>query len=63
MEGKHWKTLHPQFRFISFNRSNIMHYQNNNHVLNKDDLIMLDGGCLYKQYSSDITRFWPLNGN
>jgi intermediate cleaving peptidase 55 len=23
---------------------------------------MLDGGCLYKQYSSDITRLWPING-
>lgn len=23
---------------------------------------MLDGGCLYKQYASDITRFWPIRG-
>jgi Xaa-Pro aminopeptidase len=23
---------------------------------------MLDGGCLFKQYSSDITRLWPING-
>ena len=39
-----------------------MHYHKNNQSINKDDLIMLDGGCVYKQYSSDITRFWPLNG-
>jgi len=23
---------------------------------------MLDGGCLYKQYASDMTRFWPIGG-
>ena len=23
---------------------------------------MLDGGCLYKQYASDMTRFWPIDG-
>jgi len=39
-----------------------MHYQKNNQPINKDDLIMLDGGCLFKQYSSDITRLWPING-
>ncbi|CAF1349544.1 unnamed protein product [Adineta steineri] len=43
-------------------RSNILHYQNNNQPINSDDLIMLDGGCLYKQYASDVTRFWPING-
>jgi Xaa-Pro aminopeptidase len=52
--------------FLIFNpyffRSNIIHYQKNNQPINKDDLIMLDGGCLFKQYCSDITRFWPING-
>lgn len=39
-----------------------MHYQQNNQPILGDDLIMLDGGCLFKQYSSDITRLWPING-
>ena len=47
---------------LIFNRSNTIHYQKNNQSINQDDLIMLDGGCLYKQYASDITRLWPING-
>ncbi|CAF3384454.1 unnamed protein product [Rotaria socialis] len=43
-------------------RSNVIHYQKNNQNINKDDLIMLDGGCLFKQYASDVTRLWPING-
>ncbi|CAF1028482.1 unnamed protein product [Rotaria sordida] len=43
-------------------RGNVIHYQKNNQSINKDDLIMLDGGCLFKQYSSDMTRLWPING-
>ena len=43
-------------------RSNVLHYQKNNQAINQDDAIMLDAGCLFKQYSSDITRFWPING-
>ncbi|CAF3608829.1 unnamed protein product [Rotaria sp. Silwood1] len=37
-------------------RANTIHYQKNNQSINKDGLIMLDGGCLFKQYSSDMTR-------
>ncbi|CAF3392688.1 unnamed protein product [Rotaria socialis] len=44
-------------------RSNVIHYQKNNQSINEDDLIMLDGGCLFKQYSSDITRLWPINAD
>jgi len=47
---------------LILNRSNTIHYQKNNQSIKKDDLIMLDGGCLFKQYSSDITRLWPING-
>ncbi|CAF2975117.1 unnamed protein product [Rotaria sp. Silwood2] len=43
-------------------RGNIIHYQKNNQSIDKDALIMLDGGCLFKQYSSDMTRLWPING-
>ncbi|CAF0860779.1 unnamed protein product [Adineta ricciae] len=43
-------------------RSNVLHYQKNDQPITKDDLIMLDGGCLYKQYAGDITRLWPMNG-
>ncbi|UJR10043.1 hypothetical protein I4U23_014265 [Adineta vaga] len=43
-------------------RSNILHYQKNDQSIDKDDLIMLDGGCLFKQYAGDVTRFWPMNG-
>jgi len=44
------------------NRANTLHYVNNTHILSDGDLVLMDGGCEYNGYASDITRTWPVNG-
>ncbi len=43
-------------------RANVLHYINNNKKLDKNDLVLIDAGCEYKMYASDITRTFPVNG-
>jgi Xaa-Pro aminopeptidase len=40
----------------------ILHYRENNAVLREGDLLLVDAGCEYRMYASDITRTWPVNG-
>lgn len=40
----------------------IMHYTDNNAVLQDGDLLLIDAGCEIDQYASDITRTFPVNG-
>ncbi|MCE3238724.1 MAG: pepP [Gammaproteobacteria bacterium] len=40
----------------------ILHYTNNNHVIAKDSLVLVDAGCEYQYYASDVTRTFPANG-
>jgi Xaa-Pro aminopeptidase len=40
----------------------ILHYNENNMVLNNGDLLLIDAGCEYEYYASDITRTFPVNG-
>ena len=40
----------------------VLHYIDNNQDLNKSDLILVDAGCEYKMYASDITRTFPVGG-
>jgi Xaa-Pro aminopeptidase len=42
--------------------ANILHYHENNMVLNDGELLLVDAGCEYGMYSGDITRTWPVNG-
>ncbi|XP_034046054.1 xaa-Pro aminopeptidase 3 isoform X2 [Thalassophryne amazonica] len=44
------------------NRANTLHYINNNQIIKDGELVLLDGGCEYFGYVSDITRTWPVNG-
>ncbi|XP_018327487.1 xaa-Pro aminopeptidase 3 [Agrilus planipennis] len=44
------------------NRATIIHYINNNQVVNDGEMVLMDAGCEYHGYSSDITRTWPING-
>lgn len=44
------------------NAANTLHYIDNNKKLVKDELILIDAGCEYKYYASDITRTIPVNG-
>lgn len=40
----------------------ILHYVENNMSLKDGDLLLVDAGCNYKGYASDITRTFPVNG-
>ncbi len=39
-----------------------LHYVENNQKLKKSDLLLVDAGCEYEMYASDITRTFPING-
>ena len=40
----------------------ILHYIENDAVLNDGDLVCIDAGCEYGLYTGDVTRTWPVNG-
>ena len=40
----------------------ILHYTENNMVLNDGDLVLIDAGCELEGYDADITRAFPVNG-
>lgn len=40
----------------------ILHYTTNRDVLKKGDLVLIDAGCEYDYYASDITRTFPVSG-
>lgn len=40
----------------------ILHYTQNDAVMGKDDLVLIDAGCEYEYYASDITRTFPVSG-
>ncbi|MDB0064583.1 M24B family metallopeptidase, partial [Gammaproteobacteria bacterium] len=40
----------------------ILHYTENNEVLQDGDLLLIDAGAEYQGYASDITRTFPVNG-
>ena len=44
------------------NNSCILHYVENNAELQDGDLVLVDAGCEYQYYASDVTRTFPVNG-
>ena len=40
----------------------ILHYKENNQKIKDGELVLIDAGCEYENYSSDITRTFPVNG-
>jgi len=40
----------------------ILHYIENNKPLKDGDLVLIDAGCEFENYASDITRTFPVNG-
>jgi Xaa-Pro aminopeptidase len=40
----------------------VLHYRDNNKVLEDGDLLLVDAGCEYECYASDITRTFPVGG-
>ena len=41
--------------------STILHYITNNKIIKKNDLILIDAGCEYNYYASDLTRTFPVS--
>ena len=44
------------------NNACILHYNENNMELRDGDLLLIDAGCEFQHYASDITRTFPVNG-
>ncbi|KAJ7265937.1 peptidase M24 [Mycena haematopus] len=40
----------------------IIHYTSNNHLLREGEVVLIDAGCEYNGYASDITRSFPVSG-
>lgn len=41
----------------------VLHYVNNNQMLQNNTLVLIDAGCEVEGYASDITRTFPVSGN
>lgn len=44
------------------NNACVLHYIENNKKLKNGDLVLIDAGCEYEFYASDITRTFPVSG-
>jgi Xaa-Pro aminopeptidase len=40
----------------------VLHYRDNNRQLQDGELLLIDAGCEYASYASDVTRTFPVNG-
>jgi Xaa-Pro aminopeptidase len=40
----------------------VLHYRENDRQMHDGDLLLIDAGCEYRGYASDITRTFPVNG-
>lgn len=47
----------------SGSNATILHYHDNSRRMKDGDLFLIDAGCEYKFYASDITRTYPVNGS
>ena len=45
------------------NNSTVIHYINATSHVTPSDLVLVDAGCEYHGYNSDITRTWPAGGS
>ncbi len=43
-------------------RATSLHYIRNNQIVEPNSLLLMDAGCQYRDYASDITRSWPVSG-
>lgn len=44
------------------NNANTLHYVNNSDAFGEEELVLIDAGCEYRMYASDITRTFPVSG-
>ncbi|XP_058832127.1 xaa-Pro aminopeptidase 3-like [Topomyia yanbarensis] len=40
----------------------VIHYINNTQLVRDGEMVLMDAGCEYGSYTSDITRTWPISG-
>ena len=40
----------------------VLHYRQNNRKMDEGDLLLIDAGCEYGYYASDVTRTFPVSG-
>jgi Xaa-Pro aminopeptidase len=40
----------------------VLHYRDNDQTMKEGDLLLVDAGCEYESYASDITRTYPVGG-
>ena len=43
-------------------RTPVLHYNDSNRKMQDGDMLLIDAGCEYAGYASDITRTFPVNG-
>jgi len=55
---------HPAYESIVASGGNacVLHYVDNNKQMQDGDLVLIDAGCEYQLYASDVTRTFPVNG-
>lgn len=46
----------------SGDNATVLHYTVNDDTCDDGEILLIDAGCEYKGYASDITRSWPVNG-
>jgi Xaa-Pro aminopeptidase len=46
----------------SGDNATVLHYTVNNDTCDEGEVLLIDAGCEYRGYASDITRSWPVNG-
>lgn len=56
--------IHSAYNSIVGSGANscILHYVANNRVIEDNSIVLIDAGCEYHYYASDITRTFPANG-
>ena len=56
--------VHPSYQPIVGSGANacVLHYNDNNDRLEDGDLLLVDAGCEFDYYASDVTRTYPING-